>query len=94
MSDTEPTCHNVVRVTFDMIWTSVGPMEPHMVEFMLNESSLCLEDVIQRWIEPIFEANEDGGCSLCSRAKAEFLRYADPEEEESGLPGPTYGKPL
>lgn len=68
----------VVDVTFRIVREVPEDWEPSMIEFHMNESSSCADNLFAD-IDAV--ADRDDGC-LCGQTEAKFIRDATAEDEE------------
>jgi hypothetical protein len=68
----------VVKVTFEYVRLVPEDWDAHMIEFHLNESSSCADNII----EEISELAERRGCA-CGLQDAAYVRDASDEDEEN-----------
>lgn len=68
----------VVRVSFDYIREVPEDWDTHLIEFHLNESSSCADNILAE----IDSQSERRGCA-CGMQEAKYLREATSEDEEN-----------
>lgn len=77
----------MVEVTFQILKVVPEDWDKHMIEFSMNDSSSCCNNLVTNLSDQVERMDMKEGSCMCYHTKGKFLRDATQEDEDTfGVP--------